>query len=187
VVRHSERTQRGCGTLESVTIRHHAGLVAPYDWLMKKTQSFLRITLFAAVSLATIQAAETVSYDQIPKGAPATGQVVTRDGKHYESNQIIIDPDQIRLFTDAWQIIPRDQVLKVQIRRATHLRNRLPLLWAAPLLLGAAACEGGSALCLLAFPAFAPIWPVAAVLSPIYLSIDGVSYLTTRRTYNIAP
>jgi hypothetical protein len=155
---------------------------------MKKTQSFLRSTFLAAISLATIQAAETVSYDQIPKGAPASGQVVTRDGKHYESNQITIDRDEIRLFDGTgWQIIPRDQVLKVQIRRATHLRNRLPLLWIAPLLLSAEACEGQSAWCVLILPAVAPIWPVAAVLSPIYLSVDGISYLTAKRTYNIAP
>jgi hypothetical protein len=153
------------------------------------------LLLPAMLSLSTVQAADAVQWNDLPKkigGKMRTDNpdrhqywVVTKDGQMYAGSALFFGPRSVG-FTESGPAILREQVTEIRIHRYGSLLEAL-FRPAASITEGGGGGEYGFGdpfdLLLLVFAGLT----ITAVAAPIVLPIEGVKRLLPDRVIKVAP
>jgi len=164
------------------------------------------VTAWMVMGMGTVQGAEKVRWEELEKRVEQAGElrsasVVTRDGRSHHSKRVEINSNQIVLFNHSrMEIVPRQEVARVEIRKRKHYSQHvfenivgplgLPVLGAAIFLLDPepghrfSSVVAGFALGTVLAP---PLLAYGVVSTPVFLAADSVAFLMPSKKFEIVP
>jgi hypothetical protein len=171
---------------------------------MRKNKWLARVLLVASVAAGSMEAAEKIRYEEIPRHLAPFGSVlryrgfnvVTIDGQEHRGRELRLDSDHVRVYyPKSNEDIPGHQISRIEISQRGRFFHHIVDSAVLPVLAGVLPCvdlmgNSSSPKCLMiATPLltalFSPIWAYTAATGPFFLAADGIAFLLPPKVYEI--